>query len=198
MVSWRWVCTKTCTSGAKTVADPADLLRIGEKLVSRERLARAIDRMLEMRARGASQQEVARAFGVDRSFVSRLETLGEVRRGSRVAVFGFPVQNPEELERAAREAGAEWVWLMTNEERWRYARERPGDQLFNELMEILSRLSHFDRVVFLGSEMRIRLVEAILGSDRVIGVTLGPSPIAADVYVEPERIAALVSGVRSR
>ncbi|HEY8426092.1 MAG TPA: hypothetical protein VIK73_08780 [Limnochordales bacterium] len=180
------------------MADPADLLRIGEKLVSRERLARAIDRMLEMRARGASQQEVARAFGVDRSFVSRLETLGEVRRGSRVAVFGFPVQNPEELERAAREAGAEWVWLMTNEERWRYARERPGDQLFNELMEILSRLSHYDRVIFLGSEMRIRLVEAILGSDRVIGVTLGPSPIVADVYVEPERIAALVSGVRSR
>jgi len=198
VVSCRWVCTKTCTNGAKTVADPADLLRIGEKLVSRERLARAIDRMLEMRARGASQQEVARAFGVDRSFVSRLETLGEVRRGSRVAVFGFPVQNPEELERAAREAGAEWVWLMTNEERWRYARERPGDQLFNELMEILSRLSHNDRVIFLGSEMRIRLVEAILGSDRVIGVTLGPSPIVADVYVEPERIAALVSGVRSR
>ncbi|WP_324669505.1 helix-turn-helix domain-containing protein [Geochorda subterranea] len=180
------------------MAESADLLRIGEKLVSRERLARAIDRMLEMRARGASQQEVAQAFGVDRSFVSRLETLGEVRRGARVAVVGFPVQNPQELGRAAQEAGAEWVWLMTNEERWRYARERPGDQLFNELMEILSRLSHFDRVVFLGSEMRIRLVEAILGSDRVIGVTLGPSPIAADVYVEPERIAAIVSGVRSR
>lgn len=182
----------------RKVSETPDLWRIGDKLVSRERLARAVDRILEMRARGMSQQEVARAFGVDRSFVSRLEALGEVRRGARVAVIGFPVANPQQLEAAARQAGAEWTWLMTNEERWRYARERPGDQLFNELMEILSRLRAFDRIVFLGSEMRIRLVEAILGSDRVIGVNLGPSPITQDVYVDPERIAALVSGVRSR
>lgn len=175
-----------------------DLWRIGDKLVSRERLVRAIDRIMEMRARGRSQQEVAKLFGVDRSFVSRLETLGEVRRGSRVAVVGFPVANRAEVEAAARQAGADWVLLMSNEERWRYARERSGDRLFNELMEVLSQLSQFDRVIFLGSDMRIRLVEAILGSDRVIGVSLGPSPIADDVQVDPGRIAALVSGVKSR
>lgn len=175
-----------------------DLWRIGDKLVSRERLIRAIDRMMEMRARGRSQQEVAQACGVDRSFVSRLEALGEVRRGSRVAVVGFPVANRTEVEAAAREAGADWVLLMNNEERWRYARERSGDRLFNELMEVLSKLSQFDRVIFLGSDMRIRLVEAILGSDRVIGVALGPSPMTDDVHVDPKRIAALVSGVKSR
>ncbi|MEW6045779.1 MAG: helix-turn-helix transcriptional regulator [Bacillota bacterium] len=174
-----------------------DLWRIGDKLVSRERLFRAIDRLMEMRARGLSQQEVARSAGVDRSFVSRLESLGEVRRGSRVAVVGFPVANKAELEAAARQAGAELVFLMTNEERWRHARERPGDQLFNELMEYLSILSRFDRVIFLGSDMRIRLVEAILGSDRVIGVSLGPSPITKDAEVDPHRIAALISGVKS-
>lgn len=175
-----------------------DLWRIGDKLVSRERLVRAIERIMEMRARGRSQHEVAKACGVDRSFVSRLETLGEVRRGQRVAVVGFPVANRGELEARARQAGAEWVLLMSNEERWRYARERSGERLFNELMEILSHLSQFDRVIFLGSDMRIRLVEAILGSDRVVGVSLGASPIDRDVEVDPDRIAALVSGVKSK
>lgn len=179
-------------------AHPPDVWRIGDKIVSRERLLRAIERAMEMRVRGASQQEAAQALGVDRSFVSRLEALGQLHRGARVAVVGFPVANKAELEQACRQAGAEWVLLMNNEERWRYARERSGDVVFNEIMEQLSALSHFDRVVFLGSDMRIRLIEAILGPDRLVGFTLGPSPLIEDVTVDPQRLAALVSEVKSR
>lgn len=175
-----------------------ELWRVGDKVISREKLLRSIDRIMAMRARGASQQEAARACGVDRSFVSRLEALGEIRKGARIAVVGFPVANRDELEAAARDAGAEWVLLMSNEERWRYARERPGDRLFNEIMEQLSYLSRFDRVVFLGSDMRIRLVEAILGPDRLIGVNLGPSPLHQDVHVDPARLAALIGEVKAR
>ena len=178
--------------------EPGRLWRIGDKLVSGDRLRSLIQQMLDLRARGLSQQEVARAVGVDRSFLSRLEALGELRRGERVAVVGFPVANKEELERAAREAGAEFVLLMTNEERWRFARERSGDQLFNELMALLSSLTAYDRVVFLGSDMRIRMVEAILGTDRVVGIDLGPSPLASDVAVDPQRLGALVREVRRR
>lgn len=170
--------------------------RVGEKVISAERLHRAIEGIMELRARGLSQQEAAKKAGVDRSFISRLESLGEVRRGATVAVVGFPVANKAALEQAARAAGAEFVLLLTNEERWRYARERTGDQLFNELMQVLSTLASFDRVLFLGSDMRIRLVEAILGKDRVVGVSLGQSPIREDVHLDPERLAAMVREVR--
>ena len=177
---------------------PGQLWRIGDKVISADRLLGAVEQVLSLRSRGLSQQEVARMVGVDRSFVSRLEALGELRRGERVAVVGFPVANKTELEQAAREAGADFVLLMTNEERWRYARERTGDQLFNELMLLLSSLSGYDRIVFLGSDMRIRLMEAIFGGDRVVGVDLGRSPLGSDVYVAPQRLAALIQGVKGR
>ncbi len=176
--------------------DSRQIWRVGEKVISAERLYRAIEGIMELRARGLSQQEAAKKAGVDRSFISRLESLGEVRRGATVAVVGFPVANKTALEQAARAAGAEFVLLLTNEERWRYARERTGDQLFNELMQVLSTLASFDRVLFLGSDMRIRLVEAILGKDRVVGVSLGRSPIREDVHLDPERLAAMVREVR--
>lgn len=175
-----------------------DLRRIGDKLVSRQRICRAVDRLLEARSRGLSQQEVAQLLGVDRSFVSRLEALGELRKGQRVAVVGFPVANKEALQQAAGAAGADMVLLMTNAERWRYARERSGDALFNELMALLSELKGFDRVIFLGSDMRIRLVEAILGTDRTISWELGPSPLNEDVWVDPERLASLVRDVSGK
>ena len=177
---------------------PGQLWRIGDKVISADRLLGIIEQMLNLRSRGLTQQEVAQMVGVDRSFLSRLEALGELRRGERVAVVGFPVANKTELEQAAREAGADFVLLMTNEERWRYARERTGDQLFNEMMLLFSSLTGYDRIVFLGSDMRIRLVEAIFGSDRVVGVDLGRSPLGSDVYVDPQRLAALVRGVKGR
>ena len=72
------------------VDDIVDLLRIGEKLISTSRIHRTVDQILELRSQGQSQQEVAEQIGVDRTFISRLEGLGEVRKGGRVAVIGFP------------------------------------------------------------------------------------------------------------
>ena len=83
-----------------------EFLRVGDKLLDKGKIARAVERVLAMRAAGASQQEAADAVGVDRSFVSRLEALGEVRRGGRVALVGFPVANKAEIEAVAREEAA--------------------------------------------------------------------------------------------
>ena len=47
-----------------------DLVRIGDKLISRRKLQRAIDKILERRAAGASQQDVAAELGIDRAVVS--------------------------------------------------------------------------------------------------------------------------------
>ena len=84
------------------------LIRIGDKVVDRDKIDRAIDRVFEMRQSGASQQEAADAIGIDRTFVSRLENLGEVRKGQRVALVGF-VGNKDEIEAIARRAGIDYV-----------------------------------------------------------------------------------------
>lgn len=82
-----------------------EFYRIGEKLISMEKLNRTVARIMSLRSEGLSQQEVAVRFGVDRSFVSRLETLGAVRKGARLAVVGFPVKNKEEILSLLKETG---------------------------------------------------------------------------------------------
>jgi len=88
-----------------------DFIRVGDKLISRQRIVHMIDKALEKRVAGASQQEVANMLGVDRSFVSRLETLGEIRKGSKIALIGFPVGNKDELKQVADEFGVDYCYL---------------------------------------------------------------------------------------
>ena len=174
------------------VDDIVDLLRIGEKLISTSRIHRTVDQILELRSQGQSQQEVAEQIGVDRTFISRLEGLGEVRKGGRVAVIGFPIGNKEEIEAIAQEEGVDFTWVMTNEERWQFAEDRSGAKLANELMVLFSRLRDFDTIVFLGSDMRIKLVEAMLAPETVLGIELGKSPIRQDKYVDPTEFRAVI------
>lgn len=174
-----------------------DLVRIGDKLISRRKIQRAVDKMLERRAAGLSQQDVAAEFGIDRAVVSRLEALGEVRKGERVALVGFPVENKDELESLARDAGVDFVLLLNNAERWGYIEDASGAELFNRVLEIISRLRECDTVIFLGSDMRIDWVEAVIGADKVISVELGASPITEDRYVSPERIRQILAACRA-
>lgn len=160
-----------------------EFVRVGEKLISRGRIRRAIDHLLELRVQGLSQAEAGRVVGVDRTFVSRLETLGEVGKGPRVALIGFPVGNKTEVEALAQEEGVEYVLLLTNAERYAYFGERSGIDIANQLMDLISRLQEFNAVIFAGSDMRIHLAEAILGP-KIIGVELGTSPIEADRNID--------------
>src|SRR5690606_24041691 len=48
------VCTRRDVGGG-----PMDLIRIGDKVVDRNRIYRVVDRILELRASGLSQQDVA-------------------------------------------------------------------------------------------------------------------------------------------
>ncbi|NLJ25701.1 MAG: helix-turn-helix transcriptional regulator [Firmicutes bacterium] len=169
-----------------------DLLRIGEKLISPGRIERAVERILHLRSRGHSQQEVAEQLGIDRTFISRLESLGEVRKGGRLALIGFPIGNKEEIEAVARKEGVDYALVMTDSERWEFAEERSGVALANELMVIFSKLRDFDTVIFLGSDMRIKLVEAMLEPGAVLGIELGKSPMQEDKYVDPLELQALI------
>ncbi|HHY33014.1 MAG TPA: transcriptional regulator [Firmicutes bacterium] len=171
-----------------------ELIRIGDKVVDKARLYKAIDKILELRVKGLSQQETAEQVGIDRAFVSRLESLGEVRKGARVAIVGFPVGNKEEIRKVAEEEGVDFVLLLNDVERWAYLRERSGQEVFNEIMAIITRLKTYDAVVFIGSDMRVGLVESILG-DRVIGIEVGTSPIKGDRYVDPESIRNILRSI---
>ncbi|GAB6877146.1 transcriptional regulator [Thermaerobacter litoralis] len=173
-----------------------ELVRIGDKVIDRQRIYRMVDRILELRASGLSQQDVAHELGIDRTLVSRLESLGEVRRGQKLGLVGFPVGNREALEEVARSEGVDFVWLLTEEERRRFIGERSGAALLNDLMALIARARELDHLIFLGSDMRIRLVEALLGPDRVTGIQIGTSPITEDRFVDPEALRQLIRQLR--
>lgn len=173
-----------------------DLIRIGSKLISRSRILRRLDEILEMRVAGKSQQETAEALGVDRSFISRLESLGEVRKGGRVALIGFPVENKSELETAALAEGVDFLLLFTDRERREFVERLSGAQLINEIMRIGAELRSYDAVILLGSDMRIGMMEALIGHENVIGIEIGRSPITRDVKVDVDAVVEILRSLK--
>jgi hypothetical protein len=167
--------------------------RIGDKIVSREKLVEQITDILRDREGGATQAEAARSHGVERSFVSWLETLGEVRRGRRVGLIAFPVANRDEVEALAVEHGVEFTLIMSQAEREAISSGR-GDAIFNQVLETLATLKDFDVVVLLASDWRIDTIEKILGRE-VVAVNLGHSPLKQDVTVDLVELDGILDGV---
>lgn len=173
------------------------LIRIGDKIINKQKILDTIERMFLMRQQGLSQQETANQLGIDRTVISRLETLGEIRKGGQIALVGFPIRNREELAAVAQEEGVEFILLLTEHERWQFVQEKSGVELFNEVMQIVARLRTYDIVIFMGSNMRIKLVEALLDKE-VIGIQIGESPIAEDKYFNPVDLRTIIRHTKSR
>lgn len=171
------------------------LLRIGDKLLDRDRIIKTIDGILNLRIQGLSQQEVANRLNVDRTFVSRLEGIGEIRRGGKVAVIGFPLANKDELIQVLKEEGIEFYLIMTDEERWRFVREKTGQELLNETMNLIAKARNYDVVIVIGSNYRIKLSEALVDKE-VVGIEIGTSPIQEDVYLDPEELRSLIRSLK--
>ena len=167
------------------------VIRIGHKLISMEKLNRIIDNILQLRIQGYSQKEVANRLKVDRTFISRLETLGEIRKGKRIAVIGFPIENRGELETMLVEEGVEYTLLLTDEERWAFVNRGNGVDLLNAIMQVITDLRTYDAVVVIASNYRITLCQALLDKE-VIGVEIGKSPIEEDKYVSVEEIRDII------
>ncbi|MDD2556057.1 MAG: helix-turn-helix transcriptional regulator [Syntrophaceticus sp.] len=168
-----------------------EFYRIGDKLVSMEKLYRSLTEMLTLRSTGVSQQEVADRCGVDRTFLSRLENLGSVRKGKSIAVIGFPLQNKEELISLLDELGVEFRLLMTDDERWRFVTEKSGLELVNEVMGLAAKSRTCDVVILIGSRQRINWCAALLDKE-VLGIDLGESPIEKDKYLDPKHLRKLI------
>jgi len=169
------------------------LYRIGNKVVSLEKLTDAITAILEDRESGSTQLEAAVAHNVQRSFVSFLESLGEVRRGPRVALVGFPVANCDEVRAAAERHALDLVLVMSQDQR-ESIETGPAYDIFNQLLETLAALRDFDVVILLASDWRIKTVEHILGTE-VVGLPLGTSPLRHDVTVDISQLDEVLDAV---
>lgn len=172
-----------------------DFVKIGEKIINTKKLHNIIDKMIEMRVNGFSQQETASKFKVDRSFISRLENIGEVRKGGNIAVIGFPIKNKDEIERLLKDYGIEFILLLSEKERLSIADKMTGAELFNMVMDVIAKVQSYDTIIFLGSDKRTNLMEAIFDKE-VICVNIGHSPLTEDVYVKPELIADILNTLR--
>jgi len=172
-----------------------ELVRIGNKLVSKEKIYSMIDRVVSLRSQGNSQRETAEILGLDRSFISRLENVGEVRRGGKIALIGFPVKNKEELKKMAAEEGIDFVLLLTEAERRLFLNSSSGVELFNRLMEIIRELRDYDTVIIMGSDERIKIVESLLDKE-VVSLEIGRSPLTEDVYVDTGELKRIISSLK--
>lgn len=172
-----------------------EFVRIGEKVINRAKIGEAVDRILDLRAQGFSQQEVADRLNLDRTFISRLETLGEVRKGGRIALIGFPIANKDEIEAVAREEGVDFTLLMTESERRDFVLNRSGLELFNDVMALVAEARSCDAVILLGSDNRVRLTQALLDKE-VISFVIGQSPISDDKYIDPAELRKVLRQLR--
>ncbi len=174
-----------------------DFFRVGDKLLDFKKANRAVEKIFALRSQGLSQQEVAARLHLDRAFISRLEALGEVRRGEKLGLLGFPLQNKEELAQIAEKAGVDFSFLMTEKERWQFVREHSGIEFFNEIMQIISRLRECDTIIVLSSSKWIELAEVLFDS-QVLYIEIGATPIKEDIYLDPEKLKNLLYRVLGR
>jgi len=172
-------------------------IRIGDKLISQVKIQKIIGHIFELRAQGYSQKEVAEKLSLERSLISRLESLGQVRKGNRIALIGFPIANKEEVQSMAEEQGIDFTMVMNDEERWAFIREKDGITLFNELLHLLGELQEYDVLIFMGSDMRLGIVENIFEGE-VIGFPLGTSPIKRDITVDIDELQKVVEQIKLR
>lgn len=162
-----------------------DFYKINDKTISREKIIKYIDKILTMRSLGHSQAEVANLINTDRTFISRIESLGEVRKGKTIALVGFPIGNAQEVRDLAQKYGVNYVFLLSEKERWEFLISQTGLELFDQLIKIVGEIRKYDTVILMGSDMRIKVLESLLDNE-VIGINIGESPIKKDVYVDLE------------
>lgn len=172
------------------------IVRIGDKIINRHKIESYLDQILELRVQGLSQQEVANRLGLERTFISRLEGLGEVRQGNRLAVIGFPISNKDEIMRLANEMGADFVLLMNDKERWDFVGQKTGVELLDAIMGLIMQVRACDVVIIIGSDLRIRIAQALLDKE-VVPIKLGDTPIEQDQYVDPAYMREILTACRN-
>lgn len=168
-----------------------DFIRIGDKLLDPRKIQETVLRVLKMRSEGLSQQEVARKMRLDRTFISRLETMGSIRRGGRLGLLAFPVENKDELLELADRYGIEQRLVLSNRERWHLVEQLSGLDFLNQVMTIIEQFRQCDTVLVLCSSKWSKLAEALL-DNQIIVKEIGITPIQDNIYVNPSEIEEIL------
>lgn len=173
-----------------------DFYRIQDKIISWQKIEKTLRKVLLYRSRGFSQQEVATRLGIDRTLISRLEGVGELRKGQSIACIGFPILNKEEIQAILEKEGVDYIMLMSEKERLDFVNQRSGKELLNELMDLTARVRSYEVVICIGSDERLRLLEGML-DNQVITLEIGESPITEDKWVDPQEIRKIMKSIRA-
>lgn len=173
-----------------------EFYRIQDKIISWQKIDQTLKKVLLLRSRGFSQQETADRLQVDRTFISRLEGIGELRKGQSVACLGFPVLNKDEIAEVLEKEGVDFIFLMTEKERLDFVNNRSGKELLNEIMDLIARVRKYEVVILIGSDERLRLSEAVLDG-QVISLEIGSSPITEDKWVDPQEIKKIMRSIKA-
>lgn len=156
--------------------------KIGGKKVSLDRLDYELSQILKVREEGATQEEAAQSFGVTRSFVSNIESLGAVPKSSQIAIIAFPVNNVSAIEECASTWGVERVFALSDSD-LADASKQSGAEVFNQVLEMIAELAGFDALVLAASDYRIRTFSKFLNI-QVVGIELGKSPLKESVELD--------------
>lgn len=173
-----------------------EFIRIQDKIISWQKIETTLKKALQMRTRGYSQQEVADRLEIDRTFISRLEGIGELRKGESIACIGFPLANKQEIQEILEKAGVDYILLMNEQERQDFINLRSGKELLNVLMDLIADVRKYDVVICIGSDERLRLLEGILAG-QIISLEIGTSPITEDKWLDPNEIRKVLRSIRS-
>lgn len=165
--------------------------RIQDKIISWPKVEKSLKKALLLRSKGFSQQEVADRMGIDRTFISRLEGIGELRKGQSIACIGFPILNKDEINSILEKEGVDFIFLMTEQERLDFINNRSGKEILNELMSLTVKSRAYDIVILIGSDERLKLMEKIVDG-QVVTIEIGPSPITEDKWVDPAEMKKIL------
>lgn len=158
------------------------------------KIEESVRKILQLRSTGLSQQEVANLLGLDRTFISRLESIGEIRKGKKIAVFGFPIKNKDEIKKISAALGVDFIYVVNEEERWNLVQDKSALDFFNEAMELIAKLQAYDLVVLISSRRWLKIAEAFF-SNEIVFIELGPSPIKEDCLLNPDMFREIISKV---
>ena len=173
-----------------------DFIRIQDKIISWKKIENTLQKALQLRAKGFSQQEAADRLKIDRTFISRLEGIGELRKGQRIACIGFPLSNKEEIREILEREGVDFILLMNEQERLDFINNLSGRELLNSIMDMIADARKYEVVICIGSDERTKLLSGVLDG-QVICLEIRTSPITEDKWVDPNEIRKILRLIKT-
>lgn len=148
-----YICAQACAQAVGAMKT----VKIGNKIISLERARSLIERIFHLRQSGSTQQEVASLLGVERSFISHLEGLGEIRRSKQIALLGCGIRNASEIQEMGRDLGLDYIQLFGSK------------ASVEELLGALAWVQGADFIVFIGQDSEIALFEKVINK-KILGI----------------------------